>query len=499
MKRSVKILGVIMALCVFLSSMSVASFALTINGELGYYESDIQETIQFNPETVIPEKEKDNYTSQTVKPFYSNGDADIPYRFYNQLTDRQKELYNIFLENGVSSNIYQITFDDITTYEGTGATQQDAIDVASASINEDMVASITAVTEDNPMLFWFNGYQYGFSYAYGQYANGRYYCRPTKVELTIRIDTNSYTNFADVQKKYTLLQNAVDVFQVNGINRYEKVKSIHDEICEIVTYPEIQGYYSDGSPFYGPMAHQPTGALLSGLAVCEGYAEAFKLICDREGIPCITILGEGGGGGHKWNYVKMDDGKWYLLDATWNDQETFINYENYLIGSDFDGGEHRPTGEMFIADFSLQYPNIEKETYSFSIPMPNTPDMAFNNTNGVLYVGKDVDNYLEYIGITDDYTVSLTSYNVTGTRITFEKTSDYKSKTYLIAVRGDINSDDITSENDYNKVVRVTSTTDAVNESSGEYYAGDMTQDGAIDGFDAIALDLYLKGTLMFD
>ena len=38
-----------------------------------------------------------------------------------------------------------------------------------------------------------------------------------------------------------------------------------------------------------------------------------------------------------------------------------------------------------------------------------------------------------------------------------------------------------------------------VTENTAKFYAGDMTQDGAIDGFDAIALDLYLNDTITFD
>ena len=49
--------------------------------------------------------------------------------------------------------------------------------------------------------------------------------------------------------------------------------------------------------------------------VCEGYARAFKVLCDKLGIPCVLV----DGANHMWNYVQMEDGKWYGVDVTWND------------------------------------------------------------------------------------------------------------------------------------------------------------------------------------
>ena len=65
--------------------------------------------------------------------------------------------------------------------------------------------------------------------------------------------------------------------------------------------------------------------------VCEGYARAFKVLCDRLGIPCVLTEGYAQTGLtakkelHMWNYVKLD-GKWYAVDVTWNDP--FISSSN---------------------------------------------------------------------------------------------------------------------------------------------------------------------------
>lgn len=83
-------------------------------------------------------------------------------------------------------------------------------------------------------------------------------------------------------------------------------------------------------------AHNSYGALINGYAVCEGYARAFKLLCDKVGIPALVIIGEADFGlapqklfgadlvvnninyNHAWNIVYVD-GEWYHFDTTWND------------------------------------------------------------------------------------------------------------------------------------------------------------------------------------
>ncbi len=58
--------------------------------------------------------------------------------------------------------------------------------------------------------------------------------------------------------------------------------------------------------------------------VCEAYARAMKVLCDKAGIPCVLVDGyayngsDGEGESHMWNYVQLDE-RWYAVDVTWND------------------------------------------------------------------------------------------------------------------------------------------------------------------------------------
>ena len=95
--------------------------------------------------------------------------------------------------------------------------------------------------------------------------------------------------------------------------KYKKAKVLHDELIKTVTYGS--GEYS------GQTAYE---ALVNKQSVCAGYARAYKLLCDLAGIECFCVYGNaggglGGGGAHQWNVIKLDDGKWYEVDVTFDD------------------------------------------------------------------------------------------------------------------------------------------------------------------------------------
>lgn len=102
----------------------------------------------------------------------------------------------------------------------------------------------------------------------------------------------------------------------------QKYKLVHDAIVNNCVY------YEDNSDCYTAY-----GCLVGGSAVCEGYSKALMLLCDRVGIPCLPVIGQGLNEDgstqvHIWNKVMLD-GKWYASDITWDDP-LFESAENYL-------------------------------------------------------------------------------------------------------------------------------------------------------------------------
>jgi hypothetical protein len=95
---------------------------------------------------------------------------------------------------------------------------------------------------------------------------------------------------------------------------YDKLLRIHDFICEQTQY------YAEAA-YNGQTAHtaSPYGVLFQGKANCQGYADTFQMLCRMAGIECVKINGEASGSAHVWNMVKLEDGKWYHVDVTFDD------------------------------------------------------------------------------------------------------------------------------------------------------------------------------------
>lgn len=140
-------------------------------------------------------------------------------------------------------------------------------------------------------------------------------------DISLRIEFGYNGSSEDIFDWYLAYKNLENSLNFEGSN-YEKVLAIHDYICRAVTYS-----LSSSDPY------SVYGALIEHRAVCQGYALAFKALCDSVGIPCHTIAGWGNGGTHMWNAVQMEDGKWYAVDTTWDDQDDVIYYDFCLSGS----------------------------------------------------------------------------------------------------------------------------------------------------------------------
>lgn len=491
MRKSVsKVLSVIMALCLFLTVLPISVSAA--EGDMTEVES--VSLIQFSPET-----ELEPTLGGTMNRFYSDGtQVDTTKYFYNQLTASQKAIYDqIWAAGPVETINIDLTGISIT---GTGTSSTSKTNAAN-NAQQDIMMAVTALNEDNPMFFW----SAGFSMSYGgsrKYSSGSYIYTITALTINMNIDTTHFTDFSDVQAKVDAVEEKAATIPVYGISRHEKIKSIHDYLANNIVYDDT---------IAEPNIFDVYGALITGVCVCEGYAEAFKLLCDREGIPCITAVGTGNGGAHKWNMVQMEDGEWYTLDATWDDQTNYTYYSYFLIGSDTkapfftnssvaDSTIHIPTGQIFSgANTALTYPILSKDTYGVGILRYGAKDVQFDTARGVVMVGKDVTSYV--IFVTNDSTSGFTrTRNGSGTTTSTLTVSDgITTKDYLVAMRGDVDASNAVNATDYTVMTQVCATTYALEDKTAKFYAGDMDQDGAVDGFDAIAHELYTDGTLLYN
>ena len=486
-KSIVKVISVIMAFCLLMTIFPVWALAS---------EDIIYITEEFSPIIYSPETELNFTPGVTMNRFYgSGGQVDATIFFYNQLTATQKELYNQIFAAGPVAEL------KIDVSKLNYGTQSDA-DVLSEMVSQDMMMTMSALIEDKPMCFWYGDYTSSMGLQVPSINNNN----TTKLKsLKIKFDLKQedFTDYNDVIEKQAELINKINGISVYGFSRHEKVKSINDYLAKSIVYTDV------------PNAHNPYGALVNGMCVCDGYAEAFKILCDREGIPCLNVVGNTPKGGHKWNMVQMEDNQWYLVDVTWNDDtegETSYIYYSYLLSGSgtkapyfsnntvADSTVHVPTGKYYDkADTVLSYPTLSPDTYGVGLLKYGAPDVQFDATRGVIMVGKDVADYRNHIVNNSTSGFSRTR-NGSGTTTSTMTVSDSRTtKTYLVAMRGDVNATNIVNANDYDKMVQICTTTATIEEGTAKFYAGDMNQDGAIDGFDAIAHQLYTNGTLIYN
>lgn len=495
MKKTVfKVLSVIMALCVFMGAMPVMTFA---EDDTLCHTEEIKK-INFSPNVKI-----DVQPNTNTNKFYSTGEqVDATKYFYNQLTNNQKKIYDQIWAAGPVASI-EIDMTDISII-GTAFNSYSAENNAFNKAQQDVIMALTALTEDNPMFFWMRGFSLSWD-GTNPYTGVQYVYTMTELTININLDSTHFSDFNDVKSKYDAVIEKVATIKVNGISHHEKLKSIHDYLANNLVYDKT---------IAEPNIFDVYGAFVNGLCVCEGYAEAFKMLCDREGIPCITVVGTGNGGAHKWNMVQMEDSEWYTLDSTWDDQDPNIFYSYFLNGGGTkapffhedvaDSTVHIPSGMIFsAANTALTYPALSTDTYGIGLLGPNAPDIQFDKTRGVIMVGKGVTNYYRNFVDPDVYVLD-TDFNTTRdgtgtTTSTLTVTDGTTTKTYLVAMRGDIDASNAVNTTDYTVLTKVCATTQKVDDATAKFYAGDMTQDGAIDGFDAIAHQLYTNGTLVFD
>lgn len=175
--------------------------------------------------------------------------------------------------------------------------QEAHIDLPAGTAYGDVSAAMNALTQDYPELF-----HLGTEYAVGYYRDTPE--QAAWVEPTYRLTAEeSAAMRAELYLQAYLLADA-----------NPDLLSLHDALCARATY----GGTDD-------LRHTAAGALLTGEAQCEGYAQGMALLCRMAGIPCGVVTGtartsDGRIEPHAWN-VALLDGETVYLDVTWDDQD----------------------------------------------------------------------------------------------------------------------------------------------------------------------------------
>ena len=331
-------------------------------------------TVSFSELGIIDEAEYEiSLTPLRDSYFYSYTGSVSDVNYSRQLSGNSLAVYEVLknLETNTKSlTIYLST--PVTFNTSTVSPTEDEMKSTYDTITRFTQMAVDAYSRDFPENFWLDidSSYYSFRY-YGTAVNGGYTWEITSLTYAPAIKSDYSASISGHEYKFN---KAVSNFRVSGSTTYDKLKSIYTSICNSVVY-KIDKYCYDA---YGP--------LVSGYGVCAGYAKAFKMLCDRENIPCVLVTGisydgNGNKASHMWNMVKMDDSKWYYVDVTWGDSIK-INYDYFLTGTGvkISALNNKTFGETHIAlgDFSetgyfdFKYPTVSKTAYdtSWTAPTP---------------------------------------------------------------------------------------------------------------------------------
>ena len=299
-----------------------------------------------------------------------------------QLDGNAKALYDLLVQNYVvdysqylDSVDFLFEFPDTITFEavvedGSFQRKGESYVQATDDVKTAIQAASDAFSYDYPQAFWFRGSNYGYRVSCVRDGSSSTGYRGTFKNFTFKpanreISENAHTRMGDFMDG---VQSAVAELneQTLGMDMEQKIKRIHDYICQRVTYRNDNTLW----------VHSAASLFLDAdpAFVCEGYAKSMKIFCYYMGINCACISGTARGtssgipGAHMWNYVQMDDGNWYLVDATWDDVGTPPSSRYLLVGR-ATKGQYITIGEERVEYTSFSTTSAETAGPVFILPV----------------------------------------------------------------------------------------------------------------------------------
>ena len=351
--------------------------------------------------------------------------------YYDQLDATSKRIYNAIYEaNKSSASTAKMKLKLTKIFENQKVTKgangkavysEETKQAIFAWLGSYVTPAYLALTYDHPELVWLSGAKYTIGYSVYtplfesgeisiitdlELAGSTFTITPTK-------DTGVLTG-SKVNPLFDGTKSQIDAMLPANATTYDKVKAVHDKICSMVSYEN--NMQNIGNQYYQTPYSLYYDADGDGKieTVCAGYAKMMKLQCNKYGIPCVLVTGVTDSGEyHMWNYVQMENGVWYAVDATWDDQSTTM-YDFFLVGSETYssaafgtkkfGNTHIPSGKWTTsADCVFSYPILRTTAYKSNISV--VQEGLVQNTDGSwsYYKNNQIDsNYTDLVQCGND-------------------------------------------------------------------------------------------------
>lgn len=232
-------------------------------------------------------------------------------RAYENLTDEQKEKYDILYENVLVKNEKYIPEEYLND---EGFIYDPNYDIALTALNFDLISLGYENYNVKLEFIWDEETEKVFFYA--EYSEELFYIYENDMKYNSQL-LNSYNVTKDElqiikTKSETILNN-----MPKGLSTYGKYKYLADSVCEITEYAYEELEVETQTSEYNERIHSLIGVFVDGRAVCDGNAMAYYYLCQKAGLFCELIEGRSYdlSEGHEFNYIKLGD-KYYFVDIT---------------------------------------------------------------------------------------------------------------------------------------------------------------------------------------
>ncbi|PWM48102.1 MAG: hypothetical protein DBX62_02880 [Clostridia bacterium] len=141
--------------------------------------------------------------------------------------------------------------------------------------------------------------------------------------LSLNLKANAASMRADYDSEKQTVLNSLFPNGTSGMNKTEIALAIHDYIALHTRYDYT---------FTNSNMHNSYGALVNGIAVCQGYALAYIDLLREVGVESYFVSSSNLN--HGWNVINTESG-WYYSDVTWDDPRP--NIGEYTNDGDYMG------------------------------------------------------------------------------------------------------------------------------------------------------------------
>ena len=334
MRRTISVFFAIALMLSIVPSIfyDVATNAATIDTEGNLVSEDISipNERNVNVATVVNSNSNDIEKLIAKLPIVS-APLGTEYYFYDQLSDIEKVMY---------WKISEASWENPTILIGglTEYTQEELYRYSNRAL--------TALQADKPRyrLLWKRWATESISF------DGETFVFMPKAET----ESSEYL----IQKSEARIRQLVETVGTEG-DLYSRTRELLDLMHINMEYDPYLPFGSNRKGFFNDSV---IGCLVYDTAVCAGFADTVKILCDELEIPCIRV----GNAGHAWNFIRMDDGKWYSVDASAD-----ADFQYYsLIGSEssqYMGSSNYQISELYHAEpGDFVFPSLSKNEYVYS-------------------------------------------------------------------------------------------------------------------------------------